>query len=149
MSHRPCRFPRAQSRGSEICQPHLKPTARVQEAVLKIPFAGEGSKKLQGPTFIKMWEAMHEMEDPPITFLPQHDGQIVHVCPGIIHMVLNRQNCIKLAWESYEMKNLGLYSQAQKIGAGRYFGKANAKDYMHIGSITVKCILILLGYKYV
>lgn len=115
----------------------------LQESSLGKPFAD--GEKFSIQEFEKMWRAMQELKDPPIFFLPQSHLTIIRVCPGIIHTVINLQPCVKLAWELYEPTALGLYSEAQMIGAGRYFGQSNAADYMHVAGVVVESCRRMMG----
>ncbi len=71
--------------------------------------------------------------------LTQFHGQLVRVPPGYVHLVHNLRSCVKVAWDLYRVENLHLYISMLRRNR-RYFGDANAQDYMSSPSYIMEMI---------
>ena len=70
----------------------------------------------------------------------QHHGEVVRVPAGWLHEVINRQACVKVAWEFMEDGRAQLYPTVSKLIA-EHIGERAAKDYMPIYTCAFNCAM--------
>uniref|UniRef100_A0A7S0WTP6 JmjC domain-containing protein n=1 Tax=Chlamydomonas leiostraca TaxID=1034604 RepID=A0A7S0WTP6_9CHLO len=61
----------------------------------------------------------------------QHHGRLMRVPPGFMHMVINVQPCIKVAWDWQQPRNMARYLHVAKLQARVFAGQGAAADFMH------------------
>ena len=73
---------------------------------------------------------------PAVTLLWQHHGQVVHVPAGHMHMVVNLQPCIKMAWEYWKDDKLVNYILAWKFISSQMTRGSNSLDYFNTQGVV-------------
>ena len=64
-----------------------------------------------------------------VVLIYQAHGEVVHVPSGYMHMVLNLQPCIKMAWEHWRGGNLFDYILSWKFISSQFTTASNSLDY--------------------
>ena len=64
-----------------------------------------------------------------VVLIYQAHGEVVHVPSGYMHMVLNLQPCIKMAWEHWRGENLFDYILSWKFISSQFTTASNSLDY--------------------
>ena len=75
-----------------------------------------------------------------VTLIWQFHGQVVHVPAGHVHMVLNLQPCIKMAWELWESEKLTNYILSWKYITSQ-ITVANSADYTNTVGVVRKMLV--------
>ena len=100
-----------------------------------------------GPLTAANLDTMQEMLcTGAISFLHKGHGHMVVVMPGVVHTVVNLQDCVKVAWDLIEPRNLHKYIAANRRSTP-YFGSNNTQDFMSCGTVAVKLIEKLFTLK--
>ena len=67
----------------------------------------------------------------------QRHGDMVHMPSGHVHQVVNFQDCVKMAFDTYVLHNMRQYILVARYLAGR---AAASSDYMNVGHVLLNAI---------
>ena len=67
----------------------------------------------------------------------QRHGDMVHMPPGHVRQVVNLQDCVKMAFDTYVLHNMRQYILVTRYLAGR---AAASSDYMNVGHVLLNAI---------
>ena len=101
--------------------------AKVNGLSSKYP---EGFKTANLPMFTvaDMQHIFRTMGKDKVHLVEQHAGEVVRVCAGWGHAVVNLQPCIKIAYDRYVVANFPHYAVCHAMNAS-LFGENHADDY--------------------
>jgi hypothetical protein len=71
-----------------------------------------------------------------VVVLEQAAGDVVHVPPGWVHQVSNKQPCIKVAWDVHDELQYGTYVAVMQQIVSPWFKQHMAADYMGVNTVV-------------
>jgi len=101
--------------------------------------ASDPKVHLRNLAFTSFVSYMNSILPGSVIMVEQHAGQMVYVPPGWIHQVTNKQSCLKLAWDVYDLSHMHYYAMLQKRLVP-FFKSAMADDYMATNAVLENII---------